>query len=89
MFKLGRADAEQTAKALGKVDPYVIKEPAKKDGQRDLYMDLGSQWELWTQAIQRLSPREAFVRTSKQHTTKIRALNVPDPVCDPEQLDQA
>lgn len=86
VFKLGRADAEQTAKALGKVDPYVIKEPAKKDGQRDLYMDLGSQWELWTQAIQRLSPREAFVRTNKQHTTKIRALNVPDPVCDPEQL---
>jgi hypothetical protein len=88
VFRLGRADAERTAKALGKVDPYAVKEQAQRDGQRDLYMDLGSQWELWTQAIQRLGPREAFVRTTRQPTTRIRALNVPDPTCGPEQLAQ-
>jgi hypothetical protein len=88
VFKLGRADAEVTARALGKVDPYAIKEPAKSDRGRDLYMDLGSQWELWTQAIQRLRPREAFVRTSRQPTTRIRALNLPDPTCDPKELEE-
>lgn len=88
VFKLGRSDAELTSRSLGAVDPYLVKDEPKTDYQNALYMDLGSQWELWTQAIQGLQPRQAFVRTPKRPTTRIRTLNVPDAKADPRQIDR-
>ncbi len=88
VFKLGREDAELTSRSLGLVDPYLVKDQAKTEYQKDLYMDLGSQWELWTQAIQGLKPRQAFVRTAERKTTRLKTVNVPDSHVDPAELER-
>ena len=88
VFKLGRSDAELTSHGLGHVDPYLVKDEAKTDYQKDLYLDLASQWELWTQAIQGLAPRQAFVKTAQRPTTRIRTVNVPDSKVDATELDR-
>jgi hypothetical protein len=86
VFKLGRADAELTSKAMGSVDPYLVKDDPKTDYQNALYMDLASQWELWTQAIQGLKPRQAFVRTPQRNTTRIKTVNMADANADDNRL---
>jgi len=86
VFRLGRSDAELTARTLGRVDPYLVKDEPKSDYQNPSYMDLNSQWELWTQAIQGLQPKQAFVRTPNGATTRMRTINVPDARVDERRL---
>jgi hypothetical protein len=88
VFKLGRADAEVTARSLGRVDPYVVKDEAKTEYQKALYMDLASQWELWTQSIQRLQPRQAFIKTAKRETGRVRTVNMPDATIAAGRLEE-
>lgn len=87
-FKAGRPDAELLAKHFGSVDPFLVQQPARSDSQRDQLMPIGSQWELWTKALQDLRPRQAFIRTPTKGTTKIRTVNLPNPQCHPDQLQQ-
>ncbi len=73
-FRLGRADAELTSRSIGSVEA----------GQAAMR----GQWETWTQAIQNLAPREAFVQTPSVPTTSVRTLNVWDSHANETDLRQ-
>jgi hypothetical protein len=78
-FGLGRSSAENQAKHIGMVDPMLIKEEQFLLTQHNQYSALNEQWEVWTQELQTLKPREAYVRMEGKPAVKIRTLNVPEP----------
>jgi hypothetical protein len=88
-FKLSRSDAEVTARSLGSVDPYTVKDEAHTDTQHALYLGLSEQWEAWTQAVSDgLGKRQAYVKTFDRRATLIRTLDVPDASVPQERLDE-
>ncbi len=83
VFRLGRADAEHAAKLLGRVDPRSVSRRTDADTEG---VGMGEQWERWTQAIQDLPPRHAFIRTPDGVATRLTTRSVPDPTVSPELL---
>ncbi len=79
-FKLGRSDAEWAAKRLGTYDPYRIKhevtDPQHAGRSHPVYFSAQETFAQWTQDLEHLAPREAYVKAGTQ-TTKIQTLRVP------------
>ncbi len=90
VFKLGRSDAEHSARVLGRVNPMAIKHevtnPWQVEKTHPVFYSLLEQWEGWVQAIQDLRPREAFVRRPNGKVAKIKTLSMPDPRVDRGRL---
>jgi hypothetical protein len=87
-FGLGRASAEMQARHIGKADPFAVKEAALTYTQHTQYLGIGEQFETWTQDIQNLSPRMAYVKLHDQEAVKIKTLTVPPHEPDPKELAQ-
>ncbi len=101
VFRLGREDAEYTARLLGQVDPRTVRQDLPEE---DLSESAGmaEQRERFTQELQDLPPRAAylaqygrpphpmpwrwFVAHAPRRVVKITTLPVPDIVVDPAQL---
>jgi len=79
-FKLGRSDAEWAAKRFGTYDPYRIKhevtDPQHAGRSHPVYFSAQETFAQWTQELEHLAPREAYVKVGTQ-TTKIQTLSVP------------
>jgi hypothetical protein len=97
-FRTGRDDAEIQAKVVGTVDPMAVKKEDPvyfaKDGKpkvidhRTTEKTLAEQWEGWTQTIQRLPKRSAFVRDPGGTVTQLKSPDMPDPVVDPDEFSR-
>ena len=96
VFRLGRQDAEEAAMRIGTTDPMLIKHMGSDRAAHPLYAPLPEQWEGWTAAIQRLKPRQLFVRRlppkqwlARQFhapVAKLRTPELPDPIVDAAAL---
>lgn len=87
-FGLGRDSAEAQAKHIGIVEPHLIKEEAMLESQHNMYTQLNEQWEVWTQELQQLKARWAYVKLEGVHAMKIRTLSVPTPKINPDQVNE-
>lgn len=87
-FGLGRDSAEITSRHIGKADPFLVKEEALTLTQHNQFMPVGEQFESWTQELQNLSPRLAYVKLHDQPAARIKTLTVPDAEVDPDELTQ-
>ena len=83
VFRLGRADAELTAKLIGRVDPRTVSRRSDVDTEG---VGMGEQWERVIQRIQDLPPQHAFIRTPAGGVTRVRTPHLPDPIVDPGHL---
>lgn len=83
-FRLGRADAEYTAKLLGRVDPRTVRQDSSSTASESAGM--AEQWERQIQALQDLPARTAYMRLPQQGTRLVRTLPLPDPVVAPNAL---
>ena len=96
IFRLGRADAEEAARWIGATDATAIKHAGDDRAAHPLYAPLPEQWEEWTRAIQRLRPRQMFVRRLppthplarrfQARVAWLRTPDLPDPQVDPARL---
>ena len=77
-FGLGRESAAQQARQIGEVNPYAIKEEGLTDTQHAQYLPINEQFEAWTQDLQHLPPKTAYVRLLNRSAIKIQTLPVPD-----------
>ncbi len=89
-FRLGREDAERSARIVGRVDPDDRKHEVA-DGQaagrtHPVYYSLPEQWERWVQALTELPRGHAYVKDPRGRVSRIRSLPVPDPRPDPAKL---
>ena len=82
-FRLGREDAEDTARRFGQVDSGAIKheiaDPGAADRGHPLYAPLIEQWEHQIQLLQRLPNRHLLLRGQDGRIRRLRALAIPDP----------
>jgi len=79
VFRLGREDAEHAAKVLGRVTPKSV---SRREEQETEGVGMHEQWEAWTQAIQDLPPRHAFIRPPGGAAVHLTTPPVPDPLVD-------
>jgi len=87
-FGLGRDSAEIQARHIGFADPYSIKEAAPSDAQHNQFMNIPEQFEAWTQELQDLPPRAAYVKLEGQRAVRIRTLPVPSQEVAADELEQ-
>jgi hypothetical protein len=87
-FGLGRDSAEAQAKHIGIIEPHLIKEEKAYETQHNMYTALNEQWELWTQELQNLKARWAYVKLEGVNAIKIRTLSVPTPKVKPSQIHE-
>ena len=87
-FGLGRDSAEAQAKHIGIIEPHLVKEEAASHGQHTMYTALNEQWEIWTQELQQLKSRWAYVKLEGVHAMKIRTLSVPTPKVSSAQVSE-
>lgn len=87
-FGLGRDSAEAQAKHIGIIEPHLVKEEAMSHSQHNMYTALNEQWELWTQELQQLKSRWAYVKLEGVHAMKIRTLSVPTPKIHSAQVSE-
>lgn len=89
-FRLGRPDAQQAAAMFGKVNHLAVKhevEDVQALGRsHPMFYSMPEQWESWTQALEDLPPREAFLRMPDGQVQQMRSLSVPDPEIDLRRL---
>jgi hypothetical protein len=78
VFGLGRESAEIEAKQIGYADPFTIKEEPLTETQHSQYQSIVDQFESWTQELQNLSPRLAYVKLHDAPAARIKTLTVPD-----------
>jgi hypothetical protein len=95
-FRLGRPDAEYTAKLIGRVDAKTIRENIDEIEADSVGMN--DQWEEWIQELQELRPRHAVIayhthewwrrllKFPDKKVSEIIAPDMPDPVVDNEEL---
>ena len=88
VFGLGRDSAAIQARHIGKADPFLLKEEAKTETQHAQYMPVLEQFESWTQEVQNLSPRLAYVKLHNHDAVKIKTLSVPDAQVDQQELEK-
>jgi hypothetical protein len=74
------------AKHIGKADPFAVKEAALTDTQHAQYLSVPDQFEQWTQDVQNLSPRLAYVKLHDAAAVRIKTLTVPDAQADAREL---
>ena len=82
-FRLGRQDAEYTARRFGQVDSGAIKHEIANSSAAErghpLFEPLLEQWERWIQTLQRLPDRQLFLRRQDGRLQRLQALPVADP----------
>ncbi len=83
-FRLGRGDAEHTARLLGRVDPRTVRQNVSAAASESAGMS--EQWERHVQALQDLPPRHAVVRVAGQRAVSLRTRPVPDPAVEEERV---
>jgi hypothetical protein len=88
VFGLGRDSAAMQARHIGRADPMAIREEALTATQHALYLSTVEQFEQWTQELQNLPPRTAYVKLHDQPATKITTLTVPEAHVNPRELDE-
>src|SRR5258705_690139 len=69
-FGLGRASDEPQTRHIGDVDPMLIKEEQFTETQHNVFHNVSEQFESWTQELQHLKPRQAYVRTEGRPAIK-------------------
>jgi hypothetical protein len=77
-FGLGRESAVHTSHQIAAVDPYVMKEEPLTETQHAQYLPIAEQFEAWTQELQNLPPKTAYVKLLNRPAVKIRTPTVPD-----------
>ncbi|GAC1443393.1 MAG: hypothetical protein NVSMB52_01720 [Chloroflexota bacterium] len=77
-FGLGRDSAAQQARQIAQVDPFAIKEEGLTETQHAQYLPIAEQFEAWTQDLQGLPPKTAYVKLLNRPPVKIQTLRVPD-----------
>ncbi len=89
VFRLGREDAATMAQRIGTINPKEIKHAGGERAIHPLYAPLPEQWEAWTAAIQRLRPRQMFVKRrlpkhplARRFSAPVARLHTPD-MADP------
>lgn len=87
-FALGRDSAAIQARHVGKADPFAVKEEALTITQHAQYLSVQEQFETWTQELQNLSPRMAYVKLHDSEAVKIKTLTVADPKVNPRQVKE-
>ncbi len=89
VFGVEREDAEFIAKGIFLPDIEKVREEPKLSTQFPLYEPLNSQWEKFTQLIDKksLPAREAYVVSHNRPAVKIRTLDVRDRNCSQEYLE--
>jgi TraM recognition site of TraD and TraG len=87
-FGLGRESAEIQAKHIGKADPFAVKEAALTETQHTQYLSISEQFETWTEELQSLDTRLAYVKLHNKEPVKIRTLTVPSDPADQHELDR-
>lgn len=87
-FGLGRESATIQSRHIGKADPFLVKEEALTLTQHAQYMPITEQFEAWTQELQNLSPRMAYVKLHDQPAVRIKTLTVPPAQVDPGELEK-
>ena len=89
-FRLGREDAEYTARRFGQVDSESIKHeivnPQAAERGHPLFEPLLEQWERWVQTFQRLPDRHLFLRQQDGRLRQLQALPVIDPAGISDEL---
>jgi hypothetical protein len=88
VFGLGRESAELQAKQIGTADPLAIKEEGLTETQHAQYLSIVEQFESWTQEVQNLSPRLAYVKLHDHAAVKIKTLTVPNAAVDTRRLNE-
>lgn len=85
-FGLGRDSAVTQARQIATVDPMVIKEQALTLTQHNQYMTVADQFEEFTQQLQNLEPRYAYVKLEGKTPVCIKTIGMPDADADPDQV---
>jgi hypothetical protein len=85
-FGLGRDSAVQQARQIGEVNPYAIKEEGLTETQHAQYLPINEQFEAWTQDLQHLPPKTAYVRLLNRPAVRIQTTHVPDFSASPREL---
>ncbi|TAK28852.1 MAG: DUF87 domain-containing protein [Chloroflexota bacterium] len=108
VFRLGREDAEYSATMLGRVDPLQVKHQVADESAVErthpVFYSLAEQWERFTQELQELRPRHAYVclyspkrralplrlllKSRSRAVTKVRTPSIPDPEVDEVTLQR-
>jgi hypothetical protein len=78
-FGLGRDSAEVQSRHIGGADPFAIKEEPLTETQHGQYLTILEQFESWTQQLQSLPPRTAFLKRHDTLAVLFRTLTVSDP----------
>jgi hypothetical protein len=86
VFKLDYDDAVYTARKLGRVEPKTVRQTVSADESESVGMN--EQWQRWTQAIQDLTQRHAFVRLPDDRVVQLRSMPVPNPLVDAAELER-
>ncbi len=91
-FKLGREDAEHSARIFGNVDPLSVKHQVEDEQAVErthpAFYPLTEQWEKWTQVLNRLKRQHAYVRTADDSVYHVTTVPFPTPPVDKGKLAQ-
>lgn len=87
-FGLGRDSAETQARHIGNVDTMLIKEEQFTQTQHNTFSAVSEQFEAWTQELQTLKPRQAYVRVEGRPAMKIRTTKIPEARVSRRQLSE-
>jgi hypothetical protein len=87
-FGLGRDSAETQARHIGDVDPMLVKEAQLTETQHNVFHGVSEQFETWTQELQSLKPRQAYMRVEGRPAVKIRTRNVEQGRISQDQLEE-
>ena len=85
-FGLGRDSAEVQSRHIGGADPFAIKEEPLTETQHGQYLTILEQFESWTQQLQSLPSRTAFLKRHDAPAVLFRTLTVSDPRVVPNRL---
>lgn len=85
-FGLGRDSAVTQARHIATIDPMKVKEAALTETQHNQYVSVLEQFEEWTQELQNLEPRFAYVKLEGKPAVCIKTIGMPDAEPDPAEL---
>ncbi len=92
-FKLGHDDAAWAAPRFGSLafDPYTVKHQVQDEyaveRTHPVFFSIPEVFQNWTQALETLNPREAYVKLDSK-TVKVRTPYVPPPRCSRAQIEE-
>src|SRR5512135_3539121 len=92
ILKVGRMDAEYSARVLGAVDPMTVKHVVRNEDAEErthpTYLSLNEQWEKQVQALQHLRTGQAIIRLPDDSVHKITTRTLPRVTVSPDKLSR-